>query len=94
MCISRNIKQVMVKYLLQQNLPLFSIGLFALLYLLLYWYKPEQIYNANGSLKDFGVGYKNKTILPLWLAAIVLGIMSYFVVLYFSIEKPDIFSSH
>jgi hypothetical protein len=33
-------------------------------------------------LRPFGVGYKNTTILPLWLASILLAIFSYFVVLY------------
>ena len=36
----------------------------------------------NGSFRQFGVGYKNTTILPLWLISIILAIISYFIVLY------------
>ena len=41
------------------------------------------LYNNDGSLREFGVGYKNKTILPLWLFSIVLGILTYVLVLYY-----------
>ena len=32
---------------------------------------------------DLLVGYKNKTILPIWLLSIILGIFSYLVVMYY-----------
>lgn len=44
---------------------------------------PAFLYNNDGSLKQFGVGYKNKTILPVWLLAIVLGILSYCAVRFY-----------
>jgi hypothetical protein len=50
--------------------------------------KPSHIYNTDGSLKEFGVGYNKKTFVPLWLVAIFIGILSYFAVLYYSIENP------
>jgi len=46
--------------------------------------KPSFLYNNDGSLREFGVGYKNKTILPLWLFSIVLGILTYVSVLYYT----------
>jgi hypothetical protein len=44
--------------------------------------KPHFLYNNDGSLRLFGVGYKKKTILPVWLLCIILGILSYYFVLY------------
>ena len=44
---------------------------------------PAFLYNIDGSIREFGVGYKNKTILPLWLFSIILGIISYIFVLYY-----------
>ena len=41
------------------------------------------MYNKDGSLRQFGIGYQKKTILPAWLIAIVVAIMSYFGVLYY-----------
>jgi hypothetical protein len=52
--------------------------------------KPEFLYNKNGSIREFGVGYKNKTILPVWLFSILLGILSYLFVLYYLVY-PKLF---
>lgn len=37
--------------------------------------KPNLMFNHDGSLKQFGLGYKRKTIVPLWLFAIYLAII-------------------
>ena len=48
------------------------------------WLKPSILYDpSKTSLRPFGVGYKQTTILPLWLVSILLAIFSYFVVIYF-----------
>jgi len=47
--------------------------------------KPSCLYNKDGSIREFGIGYKNKTILPIWLLSLVLGILSYLVVMYITI---------
>jgi hypothetical protein len=46
-------------------------------------FKPHFLYNKDGSLREFGVGFRRKTVIPAWLLAIVLGIVSYFFVLYY-----------
>ncbi len=57
---------------------------FILLYSLIVMFRPSIIYNNQYDyLRQFGVGYKNTTILPLWLVSILLAIFSYFIVLYF-----------
>jgi hypothetical protein len=45
--------------------------------------QPAFLYDKDGSIREFGVGYKNKTILPMWLFSIILGILSYTFVLYY-----------
>ena len=45
--------------------------------------KPSFLYNKDSSLRQFGIGYKNNTILPLWLFSIILGILIYMLVLYY-----------
>lgn len=53
-------------------------------YGIILWFKPSIIFDPSKKhLRSFGVGYKNSTILPLWLISILLAIFSYFVVLYF-----------
>ena len=45
--------------------------------------KPEMIFdNQHNCTRQFGVGYKNTTIVPLWFISILFGITSYFIVLY------------
>jgi len=46
--------------------------------------KPTFLYNNDGSLREFGIGYKNKTIFPVWLLSIVLGILCYLSVKYYA----------
>ena len=48
------------------------------------FFKPAFLYNEDGTLRHFGVGYRSKTIIPIWLLSMFLGIMSYFFVLYYS----------
>lgn len=59
------------------------IFIFIILYTVIVYLKPEMIFNNRfDSLRQFGVGYKNTTIIPLWLVSILFAIISYFLVLY------------
>ncbi len=59
------------------------IFLFIILYSIIVFLKPEMIFNNKSEcLRQFGVGYKNTTIVPLWLVSILFAIISYFLVLY------------
>jgi hypothetical protein len=73
----------MLKQFAINNTTMVSIMLFLLIYGAIQFSKPAMFYNNDGSIRDFGVGYKNKTILPIWLLSIILGILSYLVVLYY-----------
>jgi len=74
----------MFKKVASNNTVVVSIVLFFILYIsFTQFYKPNFLYNTNGTLKEFGVGYKNKTVVPMWLFSIVLGILSYLFVLYY-----------
>ena len=70
---------------IKKNQTLISIILFLIIYFIIQIDHPLFIYNINGSLKQFGVGYKNKTILPVWLLSIVLGILCYIAVKYYTL---------
>ena len=61
----------------------FSIIIFISIYLIIHNLKPAFIYNNDGTLRQFGMGYRNKTILPMWLIVIVLSVLSYLLVLYY-----------
>ena len=72
----------MLKTFTRNNTTLVAIIIFLAIFSVVQLLKPSFLYNKDGSLREFGVGYKNKTILPLWLFSIVLGILTYVLVLY------------
>jgi len=46
-------------------------------------WKPSLLYTRDGAFREFGVGYRQKTVVPIWGAAIALAILSYLGVLAF-----------
>jgi hypothetical protein len=61
-----------------------AILIYILLFVLINALKPAFMYNTDGSLKEFGVGYRKKTIIPVWLISIFLAIIAYFSVVYYT----------
>jgi len=73
----------MYKSFIQKNTTLISIILFIIIFAFIQLLKPSFLYNNDGSIREFGIGYKNKTILPIWLLSIILGILCYVFVLFY-----------
>jgi hypothetical protein len=73
----------MLRSFIRNNIPLASIFIFIIIFGLIQFIKPDFLYKKDGSIREFGVGYKNKTIMPVWLFSIILGILSYVAVLYY-----------
>ena len=73
----------MLRTFTKNNVTLVSIVIFLLVFSIVQMIKPSFLYNKDSSLRQFGIGYKNKTILPLWLFSIILGILIYMLVLYY-----------
>jgi hypothetical protein len=68
---------------IRKHITTFTILLFLLSFYALNYTQPGFLYNKDGSLRRFGLGHKRKTIVPIWLLSIILGILSYLVVLYY-----------
>lgn len=60
----------------------YAVLLFVILFSVFHYLKPSFSYLPNGGYRPFGVGYKHKTVIPVWLVAVVLGILSYTFVLF------------
>ena len=73
----------MYKTYIRQNITLVAVILFVIIFGTIQMMKPACFYNRDGSIREFGIGYKNKTILPIWLLSLLLGIVSYLAVLYY-----------
>ena len=72
----------MYKNYIRENKTLAAIVLFIIIFGSIQLMKPACFYNNDGSIREFGIGYKNKTIMPLWLLSLVLGILCYLAVIY------------
>lgn len=62
---------------LRRQTLFFSIVLFLVLFSIFHFMKPGFAYNESGGYRTFGLGYRDKTIFPVWVVAIVLAIFSY-----------------
>jgi hypothetical protein len=60
-----------------------AILLFVFLFSIVHIAKPSLLYTKEGGFRQFGVGYKQKTVVPIWIVAILLAILSYLGVLYY-----------
>lgn len=60
-----------------------SIIIFFVLFSIIHIAKPPLLYTKEGGFRQFGVGYKHKTVVPIWIVAILLAILSYLGVLYY-----------
>ena len=75
---------------IRENAPLFAIILFLIMFGSIQMMKPSCLYNKDGSIREFGVGYRNKTIMPIWMLSLILGILSYLFVMYY-LASPKLF---
>jgi|UniRef100_A0A6C0F8P2 hypothetical protein len=58
-----------------------SLLIFLILFFTIHYMKPTIVYDENGEFRPFGVGYRHKTVIPIWLVAIITAIFSYLFVL-------------
>jgi hypothetical protein len=66
----------------KENMIYVVIFIFIILFALVNVFRPSIIYNRDLSFRRFGIGYKNKSVLPIWLFSIVLAIIVYVAVMY------------
>jgi hypothetical protein len=70
---------------LRENKVMVAILLFIVFLSAIHSLKPRMIYNEQGGFRQFGIGYKQKTIVPIWIASILLAIFCYVAVYYLSV---------
>ena len=60
-----------------------SILIFLIFFSIIHMMKPTMLYNDDGSFRQFGVGYRHKTFIPMWGVSMVIAIFSYLSVMYY-----------
>jgi len=73
------------KQAIYENKVMVTILLFIVLLSVIHSFKPRMIYNEQGGFRQFGIGYKQKTIVPIWIVSIGLAILCYVAVYYLSV---------
>ena len=76
--------QMINQYFIKRHITSFSILVFLVAFAAIQAFKPRFMYNGDGSLRQFGIGFQRKTVVPAWLVAIILAILSYLLMLYAS----------
>jgi hypothetical protein len=61
-----------------------AVFFFLILFSTIHFLKPGFIYNDDGGFRPFGLGYRHKTVVPIWIVAILLAIFSYLAVVLLS----------
>ena len=74
---------------IRENITLVSVVMFIIIFGTIQMMKPTCLYNRDGSIREFGIGYRNKTIFPIWLLSLCLGILCYLFVMYY-VANPRI----
>ena len=72
-----------LKSIVRYNKLTITILLFLALFSIIHVLKPGLLYNPDGSFREFGVGYRQKTVIPIWIVSIILAVLCYLAVLNF-----------
>tara|TARA_Y100001970_G_scaffold46342_1_gene58316 strand:+ start:168 stop:407 length:240 start_codon:yes stop_codon:yes gene_type:complete len=72
-----------LKLLVRKNRLQFAIVLFLIIFTFIHIQKPSLLYEDDGSFRQFGVGYRKKTVVPIWLISIVVALLSYVIVSFY-----------
>jgi len=72
-----------MKAFINANKVNISILIFLVVFSIIHISKPSILYNEEGGFRPFGVGYRHKTVIPIWGVSIVVAIFSYLAVLYY-----------
>lgn len=73
----------MNRIFVRKHINSFAIIIFLIVFYAINIVQPAFMYNEDGSFREFGIGYKKKTVVPTWLVAIIVAIFSYLGVLYY-----------
>jgi len=70
-----------MKAFINANKVNIAILIFLVVFSIIHISKPSILYNEEGGFRPFGVGYRHKTVIPIWGVSIVVAIFSYLAVL-------------
>jgi len=81
----------MVRKEILQNPAYYSIVLFVGFFFIIVYGFPSLVFEDDGSIRQFGIGFRKKTVFPMWMLAIFLGIISYLLVQMYCLRPKLMF---
>lgn len=74
----------MNKNFIKKHIISTTILIFLIIYFPIVYFKPDFIFTKQGSIRHFGLGKRNCTIVPIWLLILLLVIFIYMTVLSYT----------
>lgn len=71
-----------MRSIIRKNRLSVSIILFLIIFITILQFKPAFLFNKDGSIRNFGLGKSNTSIIPVWLFGILTAVLSYLLILY------------
>ena len=71
----------MYKSLIKNNNITTAILIFLLIFGIFIYNKPSFLFTKHGSIRQFGLGKRNATIIPIWLFVVIVSIVAYLLTL-------------
>ncbi len=69
-----------IKLAIRKNKLTVAVMFYLVLMYIIHTIKPALIYNEHGGFRPFGIGYRHKTVIPIWVVSIVLAIFCYMII--------------
>ena len=63
----------MNRNVIRRNITSFSIIIFIILYTIVLLFKPAFIFKKDGNLRNFGIGFRDKTVIPAYVTNYYIG---------------------
>ena len=71
----------MYRAYIRKNSTSTAIVIFVVIFVIVMYIKPSFLFTKQGSIRHFGLGKRNCTILPVWLFVIIAAITAYLCIL-------------
>ena len=71
----------MYRTYIRKNNTSAAIIIFLVIFVIFMYIKPSFLFTQHGSIRNFGLGKRNCTVLPIWLFVIIAAITAYLVIL-------------
>ena len=67
----------MIDQFIKNNKLASTIIIFVILFSIIVYIKPQFLFTKEGGIRNFGIGKRNSSIIPIWIIVLILAIFCY-----------------